>query len=161
MLSPKSLAPAREPARMTALPDFTQVPDLMMPSALDNSSEAHRIASSQPAAPAAPAMDVARMPEQLTESTTPAPELSTLEQARELARVTAEDIKAFARQFDPQPFHLDEAAAQESFFTGLAASGWHTAALVMRLTVESDLHPAGGTIGAGVENLRWPRAVRG
>jgi acyl dehydratase len=76
------------------------------------------------------------------------------------ATVSAEDIKAFARQFDPQPFHLDEAAAQESFFGGLAASGWHTAALVMRLTVQSDLRPAWGHIGAGVENLRWPRALR-
>jgi len=76
------------------------------------------------------------------------------------ATVTAEDIKAFARQFDPQPFHLDEAAAKDTFFGGLAASGWHTAAVVMRLTVESDLRPAWGTIGAGVENLRWPRPVR-
>src|SRR3954466_9800838 len=75
-------------------------------------------------------------------------------------KVTVEDIQAFARQLDPQPFHLDEAAAKESFFDGLAASGWHTAALVMRLTVESDLRPAWGHIGAGVENLRWPRAVR-
>jgi acyl dehydratase len=76
------------------------------------------------------------------------------------ATVTAEDIKTFARQFDPQPFHLDEAAAKDTFFGGLAASGWHTAAVVMRLTVESDLRPAWGTIGAGVENLRWPRPVR-
>jgi acyl dehydratase len=76
------------------------------------------------------------------------------------ATVSADDIKAFARQFDPQPFHLDEAAAKESFFEGLAASGWHTAAIVMRLTVQSDLRPAWGTIGAGVENLRWPRALR-
>jgi len=74
--------------------------------------------------------------------------------------VTAEAIKAFAAQFDPQPFHLDEAAAQASFFQGLAASGWHTASLTMRLLVESDLRPAGGTIGAGGEALRWPRAVR-
>ncbi|HVZ72970.1 MAG TPA: MaoC family dehydratase [Polyangia bacterium] len=76
------------------------------------------------------------------------------------ATVTAEEIKAFAKQFDPQPFHLDEAAADASFFGGLAASGWHTAGIVMRLTVESDVRPAGGTIGAGVENLRWPRPVR-
>jgi acyl dehydratase len=76
------------------------------------------------------------------------------------ATVTADDIKAFARQFDPQPFHLDEVAAKASFFDGLAASGWHTAAIVMRLTVQSDLRPAWGTIGAGVENLRWPRALR-
>jgi acyl dehydratase len=76
------------------------------------------------------------------------------------ATMTAEDIKAFARQFDPQPFHLDEAAAKGTFFEGLAASGWHTAAVVMRLTVQSDLRPAGGTIGAGVESLRWPKPVR-
>ncbi|HET6146102.1 MAG TPA: MaoC family dehydratase [Polyangia bacterium] len=74
--------------------------------------------------------------------------------------VTAERIKSFAAEFDPQPFHLDEDAAGRSFFAGLAASGWHTAAIVMRLIVESDLRPAGGTIGAGVEDIRWPRAVR-
>ena len=76
------------------------------------------------------------------------------------ATVTAERIKSFAAEFDPQPFHLDEAAAQNSLFAGLAASGWHTAAIAMRLFVESDLHPAGGTIGAGVEDLRWPKPVR-
>jgi len=76
------------------------------------------------------------------------------------AAVTADGIKAFAAQFDPQPFHLDDDAARASLFTGLAASGWHTAAIVMRLIVESDLRPAGGTIGAGVEEIRWPRAVR-
>jgi acyl dehydratase len=74
--------------------------------------------------------------------------------------VTAERIKAFAAEFDPQPFHLDEEAAKASFFEGLAASGWHTAAITMRLLVESDLRPAGGNIGAGGEDLRWPRAVR-
>jgi acyl dehydratase len=74
--------------------------------------------------------------------------------------VTAERIKSFAAEFDPQPFHLDEDAARDSLFAGLAASGWHTAAIVMRLIVESDLRPAGGTIGAGVEDLRWPHAVR-
>jgi acyl dehydratase len=74
--------------------------------------------------------------------------------------VTAEQIKAFAVVFDPQPFHLNEDAARASFFGGLAASGWHTAALTMRLLVESDMHPAGGTIGAGGEELKWPRAVR-
>jgi acyl dehydratase len=76
------------------------------------------------------------------------------------AVVTAEAIKSFAASFDPQPFHLDEAAARDGFFAGLAASGWHTAAIVMRLIVESDLRPAGGVIGAGVEELRWPKAVR-
>lgn len=74
--------------------------------------------------------------------------------------VTADDIKAFAARFDPQPFHLDEEAARNSLFGGLAASGWHTAALVMRLFVESDLRPAGGNIGGGVEEIRWPRPVR-
>ena len=74
--------------------------------------------------------------------------------------VTAERIKSFAAEFDPQPFHLDEEAAKLTFFGGLAASGWHTAALTMRLLMDSDLKPAGGTIGAGGEDLRWPRAVR-
>ena len=74
--------------------------------------------------------------------------------------MTAEAIKAFAAQFDPQPFHQDEVAAQSSMFKGLAASGWHTAAVVMRLLVESDLKLVGGTIGGGVTELRWPRPVR-
>jgi len=73
--------------------------------------------------------------------------------------VTAEQIKAFARQFDPQPFHLDEAAAQNSIFQGLAASGWHTAALTMRLLVSGGLPLAGGSIGAGGE-IAWPRPTR-
>ncbi len=73
--------------------------------------------------------------------------------------MTEEAIKAFAREFDPQPFHLDEAAAEASFFKGLAASGWHTASVTMRLLVTSDLKLAGGLIGAGGE-LIWPRAVR-
>lgn len=74
------------------------------------------------------------------------------------AAITAEEIKAFAAQFDPQPFHLDEAAAAASFFGGLAASGWHTAALTMRLLVEC-MPVAGGVIGAGGE-LNWPRPTR-
>jgi acyl dehydratase len=69
-------------------------------------------------------------------------------------------VKAFAAEFDPQPFHLDEEAAGASFFGGLVASGWHTAALTMRLMVQSDLKIAGGLIGAGIEELRWPRPVR-
>jgi acyl dehydratase len=76
------------------------------------------------------------------------------------ASVTADGIKAFARQFDPQPFHLDEETAAETFFKGLAASGWHTAAMTMRLLVEGGLPLAGGIIGAGVEEVRWPRPVR-
>jgi len=75
-------------------------------------------------------------------------------------RLTAERIKSFAAEFDPQPFHLDEEAARDSIFRGLAASGWHTAAATMRLLVESDLKPIGGIIGAGLEELRWPRPVR-
>ncbi len=74
-------------------------------------------------------------------------------------RVTAEEIKEFAERYDPQPFHLDEAAGESSFFKGLAASGWLTAAIVMRLRVES-LHIAGGIIGAGVEEMRWNHPVR-
>jgi acyl dehydratase len=75
-------------------------------------------------------------------------------------RVEKERIKAFAAEFDPQPFHLDEEAAHGSIFRGLAASGWHTAALTMRLLVESDWKPAGGIVGAGFDELRWPRPVR-
>jgi len=75
-------------------------------------------------------------------------------------RVDAEAIKAFAAAFDPQPFHLDEDAARGSFFEGLSASGWHTAALTMRLLVDGDLKPAGGIIGAWAEEMTWPRAVR-
>lgn len=69
-------------------------------------------------------------------------------------------IRRFAGEFDPQPFHLDDEAAQATIFRGLAASGWHTAALTMRLLVESEFRPAGGIVGAGLEDLRWPRPVR-
>ena len=72
--------------------------------------------------------------------------------------VTTEAIKAFAREYDPQPFHLDEAAAQASLFAGLAASGWHTAALSMRLLVDG-LPFAGGLVGVGGETT-WPRPTR-
>lgn len=75
-------------------------------------------------------------------------------------RVEADAIKAFAAQFDPQPFHLDDDAARGSFFGGLAASGWHTAALTMRLLVESGFRPAGGIIGSRADELKWPRPVR-
>ena len=74
--------------------------------------------------------------------------------------VDAASITSFASQYDPQPFHLDEAAAAGSLFKGLAASGWHTAALTMRLLVDSDFKPAGGIIGAGLEEFRWPNPVR-
>ena len=75
-------------------------------------------------------------------------------------RVEAAAIKEFAAAFDPQPFHLDDAAAAASFFQGLAASGWHTAALTMRLLVDSEMRPAGGIIGGWADELKWPRAVR-
>ena len=74
--------------------------------------------------------------------------------------VSAERIKAFAREFDPQPFHVDEEAREPRFFGGLVASGWHTAAMSMRLFVDSDMKPAGGSIGAGGSDLSWPRPVR-
>lgn len=74
--------------------------------------------------------------------------------------VDTEAIKQFAAEFDPQPFHLNEQEAEATLFEGLAASGWHTAALTMRLVVESEFKPAGGVVGAGVEELRWPRPVR-
>src|ERR1700681_4455450 len=74
--------------------------------------------------------------------------------------IDAERIKSFAAEFDPQPFHLDEAAARGTIFKGLAASGWHTAALTMRLLVEGELNPAGGIVGAGFDEFRWPRPVR-
>ena len=66
----------------------------------------------------------------------------------------------FAAEFDPQPFHLDEEAARDTIFKGLVASGWYTAAVTMRLLVESDLKPAGGIVGAGADELRWPRPVQ-
>ena len=75
-------------------------------------------------------------------------------------RVDEEGIKRFAAEFDPQPFHLDDAAARRTLFGGLAASGWHTAALTMRLLVQSDVKPAGGIVGAGFDEFRWPRPVR-
>jgi acyl dehydratase len=68
-------------------------------------------------------------------------------------------IKLFACQFDPQPFHLDDAAAKATLFGGLAASGWHTAAVTMRLLVQGGLPIAGGVIGSGGE-LSWPKPTR-
>jgi acyl dehydratase len=73
--------------------------------------------------------------------------------------IDAQQIKAFAREFDPQPFHLDEAAAEPTLFAGLAASGWHTAAITMRLLVDGGAPIAGGIIGAGGE-LAWPSPTR-
>jgi acyl dehydratase len=66
----------------------------------------------------------------------------------------------FAAEFDPQPFHIDEEAARSSFFGELVASGWYTAALTMRLLVESDFNPAGGLIGASFDELAFSRPVR-
>ena len=74
-------------------------------------------------------------------------------------KVTAEEIMEFGERYDPQPFHIDQSAGESSFFGGLAASGWLTAAIVMRLRVES-IHIAGGMIGAGVEEIRWTAPVR-
>jgi len=74
-------------------------------------------------------------------------------------RVDAERIKSFAAEFDPQPFHLDEAAASGTIFRGLAASGWHTMGMTMRLLVESEVKPAGGIVGVGGE-VSWPLPVR-
>jgi acyl dehydratase len=73
--------------------------------------------------------------------------------------VEADQIVAFAREFDPQPFHLDDTAARRSIFEGLAASGWHTAAMTMRLCVAGDFRPAGGILGIGGE-LNWLKPVR-
>jgi len=74
--------------------------------------------------------------------------------------VSAQAILAFAQEFDVQPFHLDYAAADESVFGGLAASGWHTAAIAMRLFTTGPLRFVGGAVGLGVDELRWPVAVR-
>jgi acyl dehydratase len=71
----------------------------------------------------------------------------------------APSIKAFAAQFDPQPFHLSEEAAQHSIFGGLAASGWHTAAVTMKLIVTTGPRLAGGVIGASGE-VKWPKPTR-
>jgi acyl dehydratase len=74
-------------------------------------------------------------------------------------RVTADAIMEFARAFDPQIFHLDPKSAEQTLLGGLAASGWHTAAVSMRLFVDT-MDVAGGIIGMGVDELKWPNAVR-
>jgi len=74
-------------------------------------------------------------------------------------KVTAQKIKEFGERYDPQPFHLDEKAGENSFFGGLAASGWLTAAIVMRMRTET-IRVVGGMIGAGVEEIRWTEPVR-
>lgn len=73
--------------------------------------------------------------------------------------VTAEAIIAFAQEFDPQVFHVDRRLAEKTLFGGLAASGWHTAAVSMRLVVDT-MNVSGGIIGLGVDELKWPNAVR-
>ena len=75
-------------------------------------------------------------------------------------QIDKDQILAFAKQYDPQPYHLDELAARKSVFGGLAASGWHTAALTMRLLVDSEFRPANGILGVGFDELSWPRPVR-
>jgi acyl dehydratase len=75
-------------------------------------------------------------------------------------RVEKDQIVAFAGQFDPQSYHLDEEAARKSVFGGLVASGWHTAALTMRLVADGEFKPAGGILGVGFDELSWPRPVR-
>ena len=74
--------------------------------------------------------------------------------------VTAERIKSFAAEFDPQPSHVDEATARGSLFGELVASGWHTAAVAMRLIVDSDLGLSGHGAGVAIESMRWLRPVR-
>jgi acyl dehydratase len=95
-----------------------------------------------------------------------APSPVSLEQLTPGARFTTQsyelgeaELTAFAQQFDPQPFHLDAAAARASVFGGLVASGWHTAAITMRLLVTSGLPIDGGMIGLGGE-ISWPRPTR-
>ncbi len=75
-------------------------------------------------------------------------------------RVDKDEIIAFAKKYDPQFFHLDEEAARSSIFGGLVSSGWLTAALTMRLLTEREAKPAGGSVGLGFEELRWPIPVR-
>jgi acyl dehydratase len=72
----------------------------------------------------------------------------------------AEEIIAFARQFDPQPFHTDAQAAKASFFGGLVASGWHTCAVAMRLTVDSHVNDTKSMGSPGLDNIRWLKPVR-
>ena len=73
--------------------------------------------------------------------------------------VSAEEIKEFAEQYDPQPFHLDELAGRHSLFGGLCASGWHTCALAMRLTVDNFLNQSASLGSPGLESLRWLKPV--
>jgi acyl dehydratase len=74
--------------------------------------------------------------------------------------VTQDAIIAYAREFDPQPFHVDPEAATKSMFGELVASGWHTASMTMRLFATSEMRIVNGVIGGGLEALNWPRPVR-
>lgn len=74
--------------------------------------------------------------------------------------VTAKEIIEFAQKYDPQPFHLDAAAAEKTMFGGLIASGWHTASMTMRMIIDSSPNFPGGMVGRTVENLNWLRAVK-
>ncbi|WP_144901042.1 MaoC family dehydratase [Halobellus captivus] len=73
--------------------------------------------------------------------------------------VTAREIKEFGAQYDPQPFHTDDAAAAESMFGGLVASGWHTMAMCMRMITEQP-DPLAALAGVGADNIRWRKPVR-
>ena len=77
-----------------------------------------------------------------------------------VAKVEADRMTSFASEFDPQPFHLSEEGAKDTIFASLAASGWYTAAITMKLLVDGELRPAGGILGLGFEEFRWPRPVR-
>jgi acyl dehydratase len=74
--------------------------------------------------------------------------------------VTREEIVTFAREFDPQPFHLDEAMARDTLLGGLAASGWHSCAMLMRMICDDYLSAAAGMGGAGMDEVRWLKPVR-
>jgi acyl dehydratase len=75
-------------------------------------------------------------------------------------RVEAERMISFAAEFDPQPFHLSDQGARNTIFGALGASGWYTAAITMKLLVEGELKPAGGVVGLGFDEIRWPKPVR-
>ena len=79
--------------------------------------------------------------------------------APESYEITAENLRAYAAEFDPQPMHLDRAAAERSIFGRLVASGWQTLSVTMRLMVGSPLFESGAVVGVGIDKLRWLRPV--